>query len=308
VGFSLGRKEYDVLVTRLQKNNRVLTQLTNRSVALEPSRRKRQDSSKLRKIGEYAQSLFLALQSSFGCKCKEKHTAILDLSTDTPYQSTASKQNAIEFHVVLSCAVHRQGNIDERVTIWQESRFQPVEDDTAKPPELRAQESLSPINPCLLPATPQAITRSRSPISWRPKSVRFLSDNTPKTVPPNSNSHIVLTSVMTIASSSNGGRSMSTPPSTMSKVTASAMTLDPTQTHIFLSNMCKVVTNTGMAICQGEQCLGYILNGQRKFLFFSLARSNASDQGWATVSLKSRSFLQDNGPLCFRIPSLCSGL
>lgn len=76
--FCLKKKEYDGLVSKLQKQNTALSKLTTQTLALEPSRSARQLPD-FELIRNYVTSIYKMLCSGLQCACRESHIISLRL-------------------------------------------------------------------------------------------------------------------------------------------------------------------------------------------------------------------------------------
>lgn len=266
--FSLQKRDFDDLIERLQKHNRYLEKFTNRSIEFEPSRRKRKQSSRLQKLGEYAKSVFHALEASFVCDCRDSnsHTALFGLAPrSSQLTSRSSKQQGkIEFQVVISGIFPEKAAPLDEAIIWQEMSLESAEDN----PESYVQ---SQINQQPTQSLGYLSTASTGSVTLTRKSVRFFQAlQTRSSIPSQSSSQTTLTQNT----------------STTIIPTQSTISIpQPQPSHVDISNMCKIICTSPAS--PHPDCLGYIVDGDRKFLLYPLARSSAPGKKcWSTVSLR----------------------
>jgi hypothetical protein len=274
-GFSLRKRDFDDLIKRLQKHNRHLKQFTNRSIEFEPLRRKRKQSLKFQKLGDYAKSVFHALEASFGCDCQSSdgHTALFGLaqrssqSSQSVLQSklqSSKRQGKIHFQIVISGSF--PGNaipLDEAI-LWQEMTLESAEEST----EAYTQNQISQYPTQSLGSMS---TTSSRPATVERKSVRFFQAlQTRSSAPLQSNSQTPYTqntSSAIIPTQSNASTPQSQP------------------SDLYIPSICKLICTSATSI--HVDCLGHIADGDRKFLLYPLARSFApSKKCWSTVSLR----------------------
>lgn len=118
----LSRKEHEALLSRMDKDNRNLKNLTKDSLDLEPVRlNRRKGSEPFRKIRDCARSLHNVLRHGWSCTCKIPHRANLRLET-RDCDSTPS------FRVLFPTTSELPQN-DPNPTFWQETDFRPIGDD-----------------------------------------------------------------------------------------------------------------------------------------------------------------------------------
>lgn len=275
--FSLRKRDFDDLINRLRKHNRYLEKFTNRCIEFEPSRRKRKQSAKLRELGEYAKSVFHALDTSFGCDCRgsDSHTALFGLASRSPEITPESDKTRgkIEFQVVVSGIHPSTVAPDEEVVIWREMSLEPTKEESESNTQRQTLKcSTEP------QGGPSAATSPGPPTS---KSVRFfqaLHTRTSASTQSRSGAAIqrdILTNSRIGSQTSTAV--LLTPPT--------ASTSQPPPSHMYVPSMCKIICTSPAST--DSSCLGYIADGDCKFLLYPLSRSSALDEKcWSTISLR----------------------
>lgn len=263
-GFSLRKRDFDDLLERLQKHNRYLEKFTNRSIGFEPSRRKRKQSSRFQKLGGYAKSVFHALEASLGCDCRgsDGHTALFGLTPRSPRSTSqlSKQQEKIEFHIVVSGTFPKSAVPLDGSIIWQEISLESAEN-------VFGNHAPSQINQCSTTPLEHLKTDLTSPTSRRRKSVRFfealkIRSSTPS---PSSSQNTLSTSVSS---------SQTTTPSPQSQ-----------SSSVYISSMCNILCASSTTA--HADCLGYIVDGDRKFFLYPLGRSSVpGKKRWSTISLR----------------------
>lgn len=79
--FTLKKKDYESLLSRIKDGNSVLQDLTRQNYVLEPSRRHRSQLRVIRLMRRLTQSIFNALLNSTTCKCVRPHHVGLELTS-----------------------------------------------------------------------------------------------------------------------------------------------------------------------------------------------------------------------------------
>jgi hypothetical protein len=266
-GFSLRKRDFDDLVERLRKHNRYLEKFTNRSIEFEPSRRVRKQSSKLQNLGKYAKSVFDALEASFGCDCRgsDRHTALLGLDRQSLHSALQSdeQQEKLRFKIVVSGALTGNTSPPNKPTVWQEMSLESIEDNVGRDSQHQDVKCsiLTSGSPLKSPDGTNKQTR---------KSVRFFrASRTQISTTLEQNSPVAFTPNTSISDLS-------------SKL--SAVTLQPRAIDVHVSSMCKTVCTPPASA--HSNCLGYIVDGDRKFFLFPQKRSPTSGKDcWSTVTL-----------------------
>ena len=272
-GFSLRKRDFDNLIDRLRKHNRYLEKFTNRSIELEPLRKKRKQSSTLQKLAGHAKSAFHALEASFGCDCRgaDSHTLLLGLAPQPPQlPSQSSKwQDKVGLQVVISGIYPRQLASLDKSIIWQEMSLEPTKDDSKN----YAQHQI--IQDYTQPPLHFQTASTKPDIPTR-RSVRFFQvRQSQSSTLSQSSSQTTVTQIMNTTTTSIQP-SMPIPP--------------PQPSFVHIPSMCKIISASPSS--SQTNCLGYIADGDRKFLLYPLACSFDPDSScWSTISL--RHILQD---------------
>lgn len=260
-GFSLQKRAFDDLVERLQKHNRHLEKLINRSVEFEPSRRKRKQSTRLQKLGQYAKCVFHALEASFGCNCKgnDSHTALLGLSSPSA-MGVCGPEGLVKIQVVISGKTSGALGNQRDSSTWQELSIRAVEADPrdGSADQVKQKCAISVCDPVALP------TRPAGPKSRR---VRFFQSSTaPQPAAPF------------------GSQRTST--QTKTEVSASSITvlLHSNLPALPISGLCQIVRARPSAPSAEP---GYIVDNDQKFNLHQIAHSSSLDKDcWTTIPLQ----------------------
>jgi hypothetical protein len=267
-GFSLRKREFDDLVERLRKHNRYLEKFTNRSIEFEPSRRVRKQSSRFQYLGTYAKSIFDALEASFGCDCRgsDSHTALLGLDSQPsrPALQSSKRQEKLQFKIVVSGVLSENAAPSDKPTIWQEMSLESAEDDVEDGAQYQGIK-------CSAPASGRSPKSSDGTTRLIHKSVRFFGASrtqTPTPSQPNNPTNLT------------PNTSLSNQPSQPNTTVTQSQS-----SNVHVSSMCKTVL-CPLASTHPD-CLGYIIDGNRKFFLFPQKRSPASGKNcWSTVTLR----------------------
>ena len=274
--FSLSKCNYDDLMSRLKDNNTRLSELTQQNIGLEPSRKRRRQSSKLNSIRNYARGVYKALQSSFGCGCCQNHSIILGFSTQTNEKhisGTVSDLGNIEFRVIISCSVDRADQAKTSALIWQETRIKP-EEEHIKPLNTRTNHkqysSLKSPEPHLISTVSSETTlRPTASSKQTRKRVQFLAESS---------------SVAALAYLRSFTSQTATLSESMESITIKETPiLAPWKDKALLENMCQAIASAPKL--KTPDCLGYIHDGSTRFLVYPLSRCDEAEGAWTTISL-----------------------
>ncbi|KAJ4181985.1 hypothetical protein NW755_010673 [Fusarium falciforme] len=165
--FSLRKKDYEGIITRIKTANSVLHELAGQNRDLEPSRRRRSQARVPKLIRGLSRSIFDALRSAATCRCVQAHDVCLELvprkAVLVPSDVEDEVAKNLSFHVVLGsyespgaeadCSSQDEKRVKppERPTRWDSLRvqFEPKSEPHTKPPSslsapLSTVRSLSP--------------------------------------------------------------------------------------------------------------------------------------------------------------------
>ncbi|KAF7548747.1 hypothetical protein G7Z17_g6849 [Cylindrodendrum hubeiense] len=103
--FTLKKKDYDEVMTRIKTANSVLHELTGKTRGLEPNRRRRSQARLNILIRTLARSIFNALYRATTCRCADSHTVCLELvprnMVIVPSEQDDQVAKDFNFHVVM---------------------------------------------------------------------------------------------------------------------------------------------------------------------------------------------------------------
>ena len=257
IRFSTQKAFFDTQTKLLQHHNRHLEKLTNRSIELEPSRRRRRSSSRLQKMGQYATSVFHALEASFGCNCKgpDTHTALLGIHPRSADQNT-NLNAEINFHIVISGETSDTQTMKDETTHWQEMILEAVE---LSPGNKNVRCQVLPLH---------SSQKGNHSTASGPKKARFISSSSasvPSAVPlPGATSSTRTTTITT---------SQSTIPIIQSTVS-----------DIPIPNLCEMICRSpSKAKATAPR---HVTDGRQKFLLHQTAHSSSLEKApWSTISL-----------------------
>ena len=142
----LSKKEHEILLSRMDRDNRNLKTLTQDSLDLEPARiSRRKGSEPFRKIRDCAKSLHRALRHGWSCACDSPHSANLQLEMRDS-ESTPSFR-------ILFPSVETMSLDSTNMMSWHETEFRLVSDKAQQShnPELHKVDAKSTTHLSLLP-------------------------------------------------------------------------------------------------------------------------------------------------------------
>ncbi|KAH7405700.1 hypothetical protein DE146DRAFT_420818 [Phaeosphaeria sp. MPI-PUGE-AT-0046c] len=260
-GFSLQKRAFDDLVERLQKHNRHLEKLVNRSVEFEPSRKKRKQSSRLQKLGQYAKCVFHALEASFGCNCKgvDSHTALLGISSQSTTEVTDTNETTKVQVVVSGRNSEASGNQRETLT-WQELSLHAVEAGSKGGNAGQVEQKCAMLvkSPLVVPTKP-AVPKS--------KRVRFFQSSPP-----------------TQAAAPAWSQRTSTQTTTTTPAPPNTVLLQSPSPPLPISELCEIIRTRPSTFPTNP---GYILDSDQKVLLHQIAHSSSSDKDcWTAMPLQ----------------------
>ncbi|CAG7561089.1 unnamed protein product [Fusarium equiseti] len=103
--FSLRKKDYESIISRLKTANSVLRDLADDNRKLEPSRKRRSQARVVRLLRGLSQSMFDALKNAVACRCTHPHDLCLELvprtATLVPTDVEDELARSLNFHVIL---------------------------------------------------------------------------------------------------------------------------------------------------------------------------------------------------------------
>lgn len=188
--FSLRKKDYESIITRIKSANSVLHELAGQNRDLEPSRRRRSQARVTKLIRGLSRSIFDALRSAATCHCVQSHDVCLELVPRkvvlVPSDVEDEVAKNLNFHVVLgsyespSVGTGCSGQDEKRVTPlkrptrWDSLRlqFEPKSEPNMKPPSLLSVPCSNTRSP-----SPRWRVRIREPLSLISKQ-KFTSSST----------------------------------------------------------------------------------------------------------------------------------
>ncbi|MCJ1471574.1 hypothetical protein MMC13_000214 [Lambiella insularis] len=137
VKFSLSRKGYEESMKRIEKNNDILTNLTEQNMELEPARkRRRRGGPEFKSIQKQAKNLYSFINNGWTCNCTKPHQANLRLNdrlkisqSEGSYGSAANdpELSTVFFNVMFS--VDNKAPSFESTSLWQETEIHVLEND-----------------------------------------------------------------------------------------------------------------------------------------------------------------------------------
>ncbi|KAH7121853.1 hypothetical protein B0J13DRAFT_628981 [Dactylonectria estremocensis] len=118
--FTLKKKDYDEVLTRIKTANSVLHELTGKTCGLEPNRRRRSQARLNNLIRTLARSIFNALYRATTCHCANLHTVCLELVPRNvvivPSDQDDQVAKDFNFHVVMGPKEQSSGEGDTEAT------------------------------------------------------------------------------------------------------------------------------------------------------------------------------------------------
>lgn len=165
--FTLKKKDYNEIMSRLKGGNAVLSTLANQNSSLEPTRRSRSQAKLARLVRKLSRGMYGAFQNVITCSCAGSHNLGLEMSPRKDIMLPGDEEDdiakSLDFGVVIGSHAHKQSQR------WDKVRVQ-----------LAANEITLPNTP---PTTPSPhFPRSRSPrVRWsirRPQTTVFASHKT----------------------------------------------------------------------------------------------------------------------------------
>lgn len=150
--FTLKKKDYNEIMSRLKGGNAVLNTLANQNSSLEPTRRSRSQAKLARLVRKLSQGMYGALRNVITCSCAGSHNLGLELSPRKDIMLPGDEEDEIaqslDFGVVIGRHAQKQSQRWDKVRV-----------------KLAANEIVLPSTP---PTTPSPdLPRPRSPrIRW----------------------------------------------------------------------------------------------------------------------------------------------
>ncbi|KAF4991532.1 hypothetical protein FDECE_14006 [Fusarium decemcellulare] len=171
--FSLRKKDYESIISRIKTANSVLHDLAGQNRGLESSRRRRSQARVIKLIRGLSQSIFNALRSATTCRCAQSHDVCLELvsrkAAMVPSDVGDKVAKNFSFHVVLGS--YESPDADAGCSDEDERIVRPLEQPT-RWDSLHVQfEPKSKHNPKLPSSLSVALRNPESPSPRR--SVRF---------------------------------------------------------------------------------------------------------------------------------------
>ncbi|KAK7425983.1 hypothetical protein QQZ08_007565 [Neonectria magnoliae] len=103
--FSLKKKDYEGIISRIKTANSVLRDLAGQNCSLEPSRRRRSQARVTKLIRGLSRSIFEALRSAATCRCTQSHDVCLELVPRKAVMLPSDVEDEVAknlvFHVML---------------------------------------------------------------------------------------------------------------------------------------------------------------------------------------------------------------
>lgn len=140
VKFSLSRRQYQDSMTRIEKNNDILANLTDQNIELEPARKRRRRPSGLqfKTIQEHAKNLYSVISKGWtSCECGRSHQANLHLDPRLPDEdadlleaSHVKLSQSSNFKVVFS--IEGKSHSPSISWSWQETEIRFLNQKTEK--------------------------------------------------------------------------------------------------------------------------------------------------------------------------------
>ncbi|XPS78885.1 hypothetical protein M3J09_010884 [Ascochyta lentis] len=131
--FSIGKRAYDDQLRDLRHYNDNLSQLTGKSLTLEPSRRR--SIPGFQTFQSYAKTLYYTLRSNLQCGCQAHpvHLRMERRSRSPPQQKDSSA--CVPFHVIFT---HSTKSLAAPVPYWKEAEIRQLEEAPIKAPQASA--------------------------------------------------------------------------------------------------------------------------------------------------------------------------
>ncbi|KAK4455367.1 hypothetical protein QBC34DRAFT_489656 [Podospora aff. communis PSN243] len=272
--FTLKKKDYDEVLTRIKTANSVLHELAGQNCGLEPARRHRSRIRLIRLVRSLAGSIFTALLcSSSPCSCPEAHDVCLELEPREailiPADSEDEVAKTFDFHAAMSSgrgsALGRPGASPE----WKDLYLK-----LAAPTEAETQGADLNLLPSI-PLTPASPRKSQRSLTWA-KSLGSMLTRTPSSQSTlslqSASSSQTYTSVSTglssIQTSASGSTTCTSVSSTQTLVEpAKTFTLSPSPpehpTEETVSNLCQTIFTNGKGLAADRY--GYVADAERRF-------------------------------------------
>lgn len=151
--FTLKKKDYNEIMSRLKGGNAVLNTLANQNSSLEPTRRSRSQAKLARLVRKLSKGMYAALQSVITCNCSSSHNLGLEMSPRKDIMLPGDEEDdiaqSLDFGVVIGSHAQKQSQR------WDKVRVQ-----------LAANEISLPSTPPTTTPSPD-LPRSRSPrVRW----------------------------------------------------------------------------------------------------------------------------------------------
>jgi hypothetical protein len=153
--FTLSKTSYDKILSRLRAHNSALQELTKQTSLLSRSRLKRGQAQRFKKLRDYSESLYQALQS-LNCYCADRHIAALQVfghmisesrsSCKGSHGEEQSQKEEDDFHITFGSINNTEQARCSTIFLWKEARLQPLQDkadeDSSQPKTTEIQRSL----------------------------------------------------------------------------------------------------------------------------------------------------------------------
>ncbi|KAK3401310.1 hypothetical protein B0T20DRAFT_503904 [Sordaria brevicollis] len=307
-GFTLRKKDYDHIISRLQSANTFLDSCANRGRQLETSRKQRSYDRVIRILRNLTTSLFKALQNAAStCYCPKPHDvdACLELmARDMVFIHTVDKEDQVEktvdFHVALSCA-NSDRTLAERSSLqsqqrWTNFRLQctghgPRALPSTVRPSISSQSSTTSLLPSetttsTLQSSKEIITGSSTRVRGWSRTATELSSLLHVTKPLKSRKRVgwadaSTTTVGALIHRMSTTSTLVTVPQLSSPTCTSQPPTDiPDESPL---DLCRITLNKGKAQWSGENCYGCIID-QTKDRRFGLYPPQGRNRVGATLS------------------------
>ncbi|KAL7951913.1 hypothetical protein V8C42DRAFT_305599 [Trichoderma barbatum] len=112
--FTLNKKDYIDIVSRIKRGNLALSELASRNRGLEPSRRKRSQTRLIKLIRGLSNGIFQAIRKATICACVASHRVCLELAARdaflTPSDADDDVARSFNFHVAFDTDGNMGGN------------------------------------------------------------------------------------------------------------------------------------------------------------------------------------------------------
>ncbi|KAK0651026.1 hypothetical protein B0T16DRAFT_442612 [Cercophora newfieldiana] len=252
--FTLRKKDYDGILTRIKSANSVLHELAGQNCGLEPTRRHRSQARLIRLIRALARSIFNALACSSDCSCPRSHDICLELEPRdvilVPTDSEDEVAKTFNFHLAMSSHGNRLGQ--KQAAESQDSRWESIHAKVVTLDEPATPSSASALSLPSLPLTMPEQPKSPRRITWaksfssrltRTQSAReYPSSQTKSSVTfTQTQLEVELSKTLTLSSASSSGN----------------------YAPASLSNLCQVLFTSGKATAPNR--FGYIADEERIF-------------------------------------------